>query len=156
MSASSAFAIGIHELVSSALLTSWYLPSTDMIYRSVISAAYLAFFSKAPSLSSLKYCAANTMKITPSKMMLVRIIEQHMVKYLLTSPRCIDLPPLTLLVDFRQKSRCIPCTAAWNSYSFTSNLYPTPHTVFRLHLSDTPSSFSRRRLTCTSTVLESP
>ena len=38
----------------------------------------------------------------------------------------------------------------------TSNLYPTPQTVLRLHLSDTPSSFSRRRLTWTSTVRLSP
>ena len=40
--------------------------------------------------------------------------------------------------------------------SMTSNLYPTPHTVLRLHCSETPSSFSRRRLMCTSTVRESP
>ena len=38
----------------------------------------------------------------------------------------------------------------------TSNLYPTPQTVFRPQLSLTPSSFSRRRLTWTSTVRESP
>ncbi len=43
-----------------------------------------------------------------------------------------------------------------SSYPFNSNLYPTPQTVFRLHWSLTPSSFSRRRLMCTSTVRESP
>lgn len=42
------------------------------------------------------------------------------------------------------------------AYWSTSNLYPTPHTVLSNHLSETPSSFSRRRLTCTSTVRESP
>ena len=41
-------------------------------------------------------------------------------------------------------------------HSFTSNLYPTPHTVFSRHWSLTPSSFSRRRLMCTSTVRLSP
>ena len=40
--------------------------------------------------------------------------------------------------------------------SLSSNLYPTPHTVLSDHLSDTPSSFSRRRLMWTSTVRESP
>ena len=38
----------------------------------------------------------------------------------------------------------------------TSNLYPTPQTVFRSHWSLTPSSFSRSRLICTSTVRLSP
>ena len=41
-------------------------------------------------------------------------------------------------------------------YCSTSNLYPTPQTVFRFHLGLTPSSFSRRRFTWTSTVRESP
>ena len=45
--------------------------------------------------------------------------------------------------------------ATFHAYS-TSNLYPTPQTVFRLHWSLTPSSFSRRRFTWTSTVRESP
>ena len=40
--------------------------------------------------------------------------------------------------------------------SRVSNLYPTPQTVLSSHLSETPSSFSRIRLTCTSTVRESP
>ena len=40
--------------------------------------------------------------------------------------------------------------------SLTSNLYPTPQTVLSVHWSETPSSFSRRRLTCTSTVRLSP
>src|SRR5699024_5468313 len=38
----------------------------------------------------------------------------------------------------------------------TSNLYPTPPTVLRLHWSETPSSFSRSRLIWTSAVRESP
>ena len=33
-----------------------------------------------------------------------------------------------------------------SAYSSTSNLYPTPHTVLTDHLSETPSSFSLRRL----------
>ena len=37
-----------------------------------------------------------------------------------------------------------------------SNLYPTPHTVFNAHWSETFSTFSRRRLMCTSTVRLSP
>ena len=46
--------------------------------------------------------------------------------------------------------------AHWGGYCSTSNLYPTPQTVFRFHLGLTPSSFSRRRFTWTSTVRESP
>ena len=42
------------------------------------------------------------------------------------------------------------------AYSTDSNLYPTPQTVLSDHLSETPSSFSRRRLIWTSTVRESP
>ena len=42
------------------------------------------------------------------------------------------------------------------TYPFVSNLYPTPQTVFRVHFSEMPSSLSRRRLICTSTVRESP
>ena len=38
----------------------------------------------------------------------------------------------------------------------TSNLYPTPHTVFSAHSPDTSSIFSRSRLMCTSTVRLSP
>ena len=40
--------------------------------------------------------------------------------------------------------------------SVSSNLYPTPQTVLSDHFGETPSSFSRRRLTCTSTVRLSP
>ena len=54
-----------------------------------------------------------------------------------------------------KKSDCIAITFSILFYR-TSNLYPTPQTVFRFHLSDTPSSFSRRRFTWTSTVRESP
>ena len=49
----------------------------------------------------------------------------------------------------------LPAERCFHGYR-TSNLYPTPQTVLRLHLSDTPSSFSRRRLTWTSTVRLSP
>ncbi len=49
----------------------------------------------------------------------------------------------------------LPAERCFHAYR-TSNLYPTPQTVLRLHLSDTPSSFSRRRLTWTSTVRLSP
>ena len=38
----------------------------------------------------------------------------------------------------------------------TSNLYPTPQTVFNAHWSETSSTFSLRRLICTSTVRLSP
>ena len=40
--------------------------------------------------------------------------------------------------------------------STSSNLYPTPQTVLMTHFSEAFSSFSRRRLMCTSTVRESP
>ena len=50
----------------------------------------------------------------------------------------------------------LPLIQASHEAVTTSNLYPTPHTVLRLHWLLTPSSFSRRRLMCTSTVRESP
>ena len=52
---------------------------------------------------------------------------------------------------FRLCHSRVPGQSLWSS-----NLYPTPQTVFRDHWSLTPSSFSRRRLMCTSTVRESP
>ena len=55
----------------------------------------------------------------------------------------------------RRDHRKLPAERCFHGYR-TSNLYPTPQTVFRLHWSLTPSSFSRRRLTWTSTVRLSP
>ena len=55
----------------------------------------------------------------------------------------------------RRNEGKLPAERCFHAYR-TSNLYPTPQTVLRLHLSDTPSSFSRRRLTWTSTVRLSP
>ena len=51
--------------------------------------------------------------------------------------------------------RYMDCKRKIAGYS-TSNLYPTPQTVLRLQLASTFSSFSRRRLTWTSTVRLSP
>jgi hypothetical protein len=41
-------------------------------------------------------------------------------------------------------------------HHFTSNLYPTPQTVFSCHTCPGISIFSLSLFTCTSTVLESP
>ena len=72
---------------------------------------------------------------------------------------------LNLQVLFTQGIKCLPIAAVVVKvrkyvlcivYSTDSNLYPTPQTVLSDHLSETPSSFSRRSLMWTSTVRESP
>ena len=63
---------------------------------------------------------------------------------------------LVPFIVFNQRNGRGMAAAHWGGYCSTSNLYPTPQTVFRFHLGLTPSSFSRRRFTWTSTVRESP
>ena len=61
-----------------------------------------------------------------------------------------ELPPIEALGPFLYALHPSAFSAA------SSNLYPTPQTVFSAHFSLTPSTFSRRRLMCTSTVRLSP
>ena len=55
---------------------------------------------------------------------------------------------------FEQSGRLFAELEGHADQSLVSNLYPTLQTVSRLHFSETPLSFSRRRLMCTSTVRE--
>ena len=89
----------------------------------------VAYFSFAKKLLTKK------LRIVSIKVRLIMITTTVMRKYLLK----------ILSLSFKNRH-----------LYFTSNLYPTPQTVFKLHSSETPSSFSRSLLTCTSTVLESP
>ena len=71
------------------------------------------------------------------------------------SSRCLPIRSFAFIV-FNQRNGRGDGRRPLGGYCSTSNLYPTPQTVFRFHLSLTPSSFSRRRFTWTSTVRESP
>ena len=71
------------------------------------------------------------------------------------SSRCLPIRSFAFIV-FNQRNGRGDGRRPLGGYCSTSNLYPTPQTVFRFHLGLTPSSFSRRRFTWTSTVRESP
>lgn len=109
------------------------------MFETVNSATFRAFSESSSLFSDTQYRVEKSICIPPIARKLVTITRDMTVKF---------LEKILLNIDSTSYSAL---------GSLTSKTYTqTPHTVLSVHWSDTPSSFSRRRLTCTSTVRLSP